>query len=102
MPTEIVRKAIEIRERRERGESEDPLPLSGRSGVDCTAALVSYGRPEDVPSEVREAVVERDRHAYAGLPEEAARKMENHWRAVVTEAFKCTRSTLQAKQKEAK
>jgi hypothetical protein len=102
LPAEIVYRAIEIRERRERDESEDPLPLSGRSGVDCAAMLVSYGRPEDVPSEVREAVVERDRHAYAGLPKEAAREMENLWRAVVAEDFECVSSTCQAEEKGAK
>jgi hypothetical protein len=64
--------------------------------------LVSYRCPEDVPSEVREAVVERDRHAYARLPKEAALEIENLWRAVVAEAFECVSSTCQAEEKGAK
>jgi len=98
LPVEIARRAARIRERRERGEPEDPLPLSGRSGADLVALCVSYGRPERVPSEVREAVAESDRRALAGLPEEAVRRMEDLWKAVVAQAFECARSTLQAKE----
>jgi hypothetical protein len=98
LPAEIARKALEIRGRRERGNPEDPLPLSRRSGGDLAALCVSYGRPEDVPSEICEAVAERDSRAFTGLPEEAGRTMKDLWQAVVAEAFECARRASQAKE----
>jgi hypothetical protein len=77
-------------------EPEDSLLLSG-SVVDLMALYVSYGHLQDVPSEVRDAMAERERCSLAGLPKEAGRTMEDLWIAVIAQAFECARSTLQAK-----
>ena len=98
LPGEIARKALEIQKRREHGEPEDSLPLSKRSGGDLAALFVSYGRPEDVPSEICEAMEERDRRTLTGMPEEARQMGKDLWNAVIAEAFECARSTLQAKE----